>query len=58
MLTTKQIAKKLNITPVRVRQLVKMGRITKCKLMGNSYVYSNNSEIVPAKHGRPKRTEA
>mgnify|MGYP001545007240 CR=1 FL=1 len=50
MITAKQLADKLNITPCRVRVLTREGRITNCQKVGRDWVYSDSSQVIPAKH--------
>ncbi len=50
MITAKQLADKLNISPCRVRVLTRQGRITECEKVGRDWVYSNDSQVIAAKH--------
>lgn len=50
MITAKQLADKLKITPCRVRVLTREGRITDCQKVGRDWVYSDNSQVIAAKH--------
>ncbi len=59
LLTTSEAAKKLQVTPIRVRQMIREGKI-QAKQVGRDYVIEESSlETVKTygKAGRPKKTE-
>ena len=59
LLSTKQAAEKLNVSPIRVRQLIREKKL-KAKLVGRDYVIvEKDLETVQTygKAGRPKKSE-
>jgi len=59
LLSTKQAAEKLNVSPIRIRQLIQEKKL-KAKLVGRDYVIEEKDlETVKTygKAGRPKKSE-
>ena len=56
ILSTKEAAEKLGLTPVRVRQLIQQGRLT-AQLIGRGYVIEEKALDLVARRpiGRPKK---
>ena len=59
LLNTKEASEKLNISAIRVRQLIKQGRIPATKV-GRDYVIqeSDLKDLEERKNGRPAKKEA
>lgn len=58
LINTKEAGKRLNVTPIRVRQLIREGKL-KAELIGRDYVIdekSLSSVKTYGKAGRPKKS--
>ncbi len=59
LLNTKEASEKLNVSAIRIRQLIQQGRIPATKV-GRDYVIqeSDLKDIAERKNGRPKKESA